>query len=169
MSSTAVIIVLITGCRPKEAAYIVFHRSIRTNDHYVKFMDHTYQAFAPASDTKTHSDYLWLLPKEFDRVADRVLALRDTGYATYDHLKKALKAFFVNGLLQLHFVLVLYTYYTNAKLTKAQGGCQSDTDVQLSAVPPSATTMASARNNSVQHAVDDSNLDHASRTTQMTV
>jgi len=35
-------IVLITGCRPREAAYIVFNRKVRPNDHIVKFMEHDY-------------------------------------------------------------------------------------------------------------------------------
>ena len=57
---------LITGCRPKEAAYVVWHRWIRENSVLVKFMDHAYQAYMPAEYSKTHSDYMWLIPDEFD-------------------------------------------------------------------------------------------------------
>ena len=32
-------VVLITGCRPKEAAYIVYNKSIRQNEYLVKHME----------------------------------------------------------------------------------------------------------------------------------
>ena len=58
----AVLVVLTTGCRPKEAAYIVWHKSIRKSTYMVKHQVHTYEAFVPADYTKTKHDYLWLLP-----------------------------------------------------------------------------------------------------------
>ena len=32
-------------------------------------MSHAFQAFVPASVSKTHHDYMWLLPDEYDTVA----------------------------------------------------------------------------------------------------
>ena len=61
--------VLATGCRPKEGAYIVQHKTIRRNDYLVKHMVHNYQAFVPADFTKTERDYLYLLPTDFDNIA----------------------------------------------------------------------------------------------------
>ena len=60
------LIALSTGCRPKEAAYIVWHKSIKDNDYIVKHQVHNYQAYVPAEVTKTKHDYLWLLPTDFD-------------------------------------------------------------------------------------------------------
>ena len=34
--TAAIFVVLSTGCRPKEGAYIVQHKSIRNNDYIVK-------------------------------------------------------------------------------------------------------------------------------------
>ena len=62
--------VLSTGCRPKEGAYVVQHKSIRGNDYIVKHQRHHLQAFMPASETKTEKDYLWLLPDEYRAVYD---------------------------------------------------------------------------------------------------
>ena len=42
------LIALSTGCRPKEAAYIVWHKSIKDNDYIVKHQVHNYQAYVPA-------------------------------------------------------------------------------------------------------------------------
>ena len=70
MNTLAIFVVLSTGCRPKEGAYIVQHKSIRDNDYIVKHTTHRLQAFMPASETKTDKDYLWLLPDECGPVYD---------------------------------------------------------------------------------------------------
>ena len=64
MIAAAIFVVLSTGCRPKEGAYIVQHKSIRDNDYFVKHQTQRLQAFMPGSETKTGKDYLWLLPDE---------------------------------------------------------------------------------------------------------
>ena len=53
-----------TGCRPIEAAWIVTRGDITANpfDHH----DRTYIANCPELIAKTGSNYMWLLPKEFD-------------------------------------------------------------------------------------------------------
>ena len=66
---SAVLLVLITGCRPKEAAYVVWNQAIKANAYIVKHMSHAFQAFVPASVAKTHHDYMWPLPDEYDAVA----------------------------------------------------------------------------------------------------
>ena len=62
--------VLSTGCRPKEGAYIVYNKSIRDNNYIVKHMRHRLQAYMPASETKSARDYLWLLPNKYFAVYD---------------------------------------------------------------------------------------------------
>ena len=74
---------LSTGCRPKEAAYIIQHKSIKPNDFLVERMSHKLQAFAPSTDTKTKKDYLWLLPDQHETVYQRILNRKDTGFQTY--------------------------------------------------------------------------------------
>ena len=69
----AIFVVLSTGCRPKEACFIIQHKSIHANAHLVFNSSSSLQATVPASCTKTKHDYLWLLPDEFTRVYERVL------------------------------------------------------------------------------------------------
>ena len=99
MLYTAIFVVLVTGCRPKEAAYIVHSKSIRANDYFVKHMVHKLQAFVPASISKTKRDYLWLLPNEFERVYDIILDLRETGFDTYTELRKRLVPYYTSQVL----------------------------------------------------------------------
>ena len=93
-------VVLVTGCRPKEAAYIVHSKSLRQNEYLVKHMEHTYEAFCPASDTKTDRDYLWLIPVEYDRLVDRILTLPYTGFHSYEKLAASMKPFYSLQVLQ---------------------------------------------------------------------
>ena len=100
MLYTAIFVVLVTGCRPKEAAYIVHSKSIRANDYYVKHMVHKLQAFVPASVSKTKRDYLWLLPDEFEKVYNLILNLKETGFATYAELRKPMVPFYTEHVLK---------------------------------------------------------------------
>ena len=59
-------------------------------------MEHTYQAFCPASDTKTGRDYLWLIPVEYDRI----MALPYTGFPSYETLSASMKPFYSTQVLQ---------------------------------------------------------------------
>ena len=59
--------------RPKEAAFIIQHKSIHANAHIVFNSSSKLQATVPGTDTKTKRDYFWLLPDEFTRVYERVL------------------------------------------------------------------------------------------------
>ena len=94
------LVVLATGCRPKDAAYIVQHRSVRPNDHRVLHMRHTYQAFVPAAHNKTGRDYLFLVPQRFDRVAECIQQLTHTGYPTYEKLDRGLKDFYASAVMR---------------------------------------------------------------------
>ena len=58
--------VLHTGCRPNEAAYVVINKSVAKNDYVVKHASFENKATAPKTITKTKRDYFWLLPKEFN-------------------------------------------------------------------------------------------------------
>lgn len=61
------------------------------------------------------------------------------------------------GLLQVHYLLVLYAHYKNADKVKSEGGCEPDhPDIQMGGVTLPNTDHATGR--SVQHAVDDSDL-----------
>lgn len=83
----------------------------------------------------------------------------------------------ISFCLQVHFMMVLYRHYKNAKLFKHLGGCQPDDDheISLGHVQPDyfeATSMemtATVPRHDVEHAVDDSNLEQAIRSMQMTV
>ena len=93
------LLVLITGCRPKEAAYVVWHRAVKANAYIVKHMSHALQAFVPASVTKTHHDYMWPLPDEYDAVAQRILANDVSGFENYDQLHRSLQNFYKTQVL----------------------------------------------------------------------
>ena len=83
--------------------------------------------------------------------------------------------FFMTALIffQSHFALVLYTHYKNAMLVKSKGGCLPDADandVQITNLPTFSSVMDdSSTSGRVQHAVDDEDLRHAQRMTQLTV
>ena len=69
---------------------------------------------------------------------------------------------FVTIFIQVHFLLVLYSHYKNAHLTKEKGGCMPDVnaDIQMgSAISQMEDSNATARN--VAHAVDDEDLRHS--------
>ena len=82
-------------------------------------------------------------------------------------------------MLQVHFILVLYTHYKNSHLTKSKGGCMPDVEpnVQLGHVRPAASgdinNSIDSRNdtndNRVEHAVDDAALRHQQNMSQFSV
>lgn len=90
---------LTTGCRPKEAAYIVWHKSIRKSTYMVKHQVHTYEAFVPADYTKTKHDYLWLLPKDFDNVVKWIMSMNDAGFTSAEKLRSSLESFYTTQVL----------------------------------------------------------------------
>ena len=50
---------LVTGCRPKEGAFIVYSKSIQRNNYIVLHKEYKYMATVPATDTKTEKEYMW--------------------------------------------------------------------------------------------------------------
>lgn len=64
----ALYVLLCTGCRPNEAAYIVFNKSIFRNDYFLKTIKVEFKATMPSDFTKTKIDYFWLLPNEMKDV-----------------------------------------------------------------------------------------------------
>ena len=91
---------MVTGCRPNEAAYVVFNRSIRANNYIVRHMTFSHMATAPASDTKTRRDYFWLLQVSFKRITHKILRLVDTGYPTYNALNQTLCNYYRERILK---------------------------------------------------------------------
>ena len=67
-------ILLHTGCRTNEAAYVVHNMSIEDNDYYFPHDDCMYIAFVPAEFTKTNSRYIWNLPSEMNDIIDIILS-----------------------------------------------------------------------------------------------
>ena len=59
--------VLITGCRPNEAAYIVHENSVQKND-FPDFKDCVWKATMPKEVTKTKRDYKWRIPSSENEV-----------------------------------------------------------------------------------------------------
>ena len=94
------LVALTTGCRPKEAAYIVFHKSIRENNYIVKHKVYNYQAHAPGSETKTGHEYLWPLPRDFDPVVQQINGQVSTGFAKYEKLWHSLEPFYKQMVLK---------------------------------------------------------------------
>ena len=83
MVDTAILVVLATGCRPKEGAFVVYCRSIQPNNYIVFRKQHKFMATMPATETKTAKEYMWQLPNDFERVVDCILKHSDTGFASY--------------------------------------------------------------------------------------
>ena len=83
---------LVTGCRPSEAAYVVFNKSIAPND--FKHLPSKWKATAPADFTKTHIKYKWLIPNEENGIVEMIRGLKDTGYDSHGVLNERLKYWF---------------------------------------------------------------------------
>ena len=71
----AMFILSYTGCRPKEAAYIVHANSFELNKVPVADYVCKYIATAPRAITKTSRDYLWQLKPELDWIVPIVKRL----------------------------------------------------------------------------------------------
>ena len=69
---------LITGCRPKEAAYLVQENSLQPND-YPDFRYCDWKATMPKAVTKTKRDYKWGIPKGENTVVQLLRRLHDDG------------------------------------------------------------------------------------------
>ena len=59
MIGAAILVVLVTGCRPKEGAFIVYNKSIQKNNYIVLHKEYKYMATVPATETKTEKEYMW--------------------------------------------------------------------------------------------------------------
>ena len=89
--SLAIYLVLHTGCRPKEAALIVYYRSIEANDFQIPHLKRPFKATVKAEFTKTRMDYFWLLSKDRRAFVKQIRQHPDTGYASFENLHKGLK------------------------------------------------------------------------------
>ena len=77
-------------------------------------------------------------------------------------------------MIQLHFVLVLWSHYKNAHLTKDKGGCAPvvDTNIQMGGVAIStenSMSQNSVADGRVAHAIDDRDLSDAQRHSQLSM
>ena len=82
-------ILFVTGCRPTEAAHILFEKTFILNDY--KHLPYKWKATADSSFTKTHRDYTWMIPNEANDIVDLILRLGTTDYTKQDVLKEDLK------------------------------------------------------------------------------
>ena len=71
---TAVLFLIVTGCRPKEAAYLVHANSFQEND-YPDFEDCDWKATVPAEVTKTRQAYKWGIAKDMNDAVELLRAL----------------------------------------------------------------------------------------------
>ena len=69
---TALALVLHIGCRPAEAAYIVFNKTIEKNEYVIKHAEFRERATVPMSVTKTKRDYFFLLPEELSPITNKI-------------------------------------------------------------------------------------------------
>ena len=93
----AIEVVLITGCRPKEAAYVVYHASVtksRSKSTVDGITENTYKLFCPRAFTKTKLDYSWQVrydDKRMNQISD-ILGL--TSFKDAAHLLRAVEYWF---------------------------------------------------------------------------
>ena len=70
------------------------HKAIATNDYHVPRMERRYKATMPGAETKTSSDYFWLLPDEIAFIVPYIREHPDTGFTSYRALTKALVPYY---------------------------------------------------------------------------
>ena len=89
----ALFILLLTGCRPNEAAYIVQHKSMRHNP-YVDFAARAdFIAETPGSFNKTGKPYVWLVPNYegvFDAIVNHFNHLEESPFEDEEDLSERL-------------------------------------------------------------------------------
>lgn len=101
---------LLTGCRPKEAAYITFYKSLQPNSYIVKHLEFTKMATVPASSIKTKEDYFWLLLASSKKIVDAICSLPKTGFSSMAALRSSLTAYYRKQVLKK---LDVQVYCTN--------------------------------------------------------
>ena len=92
-------LLLFLGCRPKEAAWILFNKSISRNDIRVTHQSHKWKATMPKEHTKTKVDYVWLVPAVLNDLVQAMITHDGTGYDDYEKLKDSLRKFFADTVL----------------------------------------------------------------------
>lgn len=96
---------LITGCRPKEAAYLVRANSLQKND-YPDFKDCDWKATMPAELTKTRLNYKWPIPRDMNVVVGILRALHqlapdlESELGDLDKFTKAIDHWFLRRVLR---------------------------------------------------------------------
>ena len=70
------------------------HKAIANNDYKVPRMKRRYKATMPGTETKTSSDYFWLLPDEIAFIVPQIRELLNTGFTSYRALTKALGPYY---------------------------------------------------------------------------
>ena len=58
----AIGLVLYTGCRPSEAAWIVINKAFEPTPYDFFHAEHHFIALMPKEFTKTHRSYRWIVP-----------------------------------------------------------------------------------------------------------
>ena len=96
----AIYVLLHTGCRPNEAAYIVFNKSIQENDIDERTIKANFKATVDQFEAKTNHEYYWLLPKEVNFVAKLIRNNPSTGFETKNQLTDSLRSFWAKQVLE---------------------------------------------------------------------
>ena len=99
--AAAIALVLHIGCRPAEAAYIVFNRSIEKNDYMIKHAKFKERATAPKAVTKTKQDYFFLLPNELTPFVSKIKQHMKTGFNQYEVLTTSLAHYFTRKVIKM--------------------------------------------------------------------
>ena len=97
----AIALVLHIGCRPAEAAYIVFNRSIEKNDYVIKHAKFKERATAPKTVTKTKHDYFFLLPSELSPFVGAIKKHMQNGFTRYEMLTTSLAHYFTRKVVKM--------------------------------------------------------------------
>ena len=92
-------VLLHTGCRPNEAAYIVQHKGVGRAESFIREMEADHQATVPAEFTKTKTDYCWLLPVHMNEIVVNILELEHTGYNNKEGLLIGLNNYYTDQIL----------------------------------------------------------------------
>ena len=99
-AAAACALVMFTGCRPNEAAWIVVHKTVDQETVTLVHAEFDWMATVPEGSTKTHREYHILLPKSFEFWRTLLMEHTATGYDDRDKLTAALANYWARSVLK---------------------------------------------------------------------
>lgn len=90
----AIHFLLLTGCRPQEAAYVVIHKTIVKNDYFVRNYPCKFKATSPIDANKTEMDYFWLLTPKANVLATAIMQHSRPEYGDFKVLADGMRSYF---------------------------------------------------------------------------